>query len=85
MRTTLKQLLRSYVEQGLSATPAASGSQRSVRTLPRVEGALAISGKHLSNAALGLARLALPGVQGWPAPPLATRSIGFNVVGAREG
>ena len=51
-RLTLKQLLRSYVEQGLSATPAGSGSQRSAGTLPRVEGPLAISGKHLSNAAL---------------------------------
>ena len=29
--------------------------------------------------------LAVLGVQGWPAPPLTTRSIGFNVVGAREG
>ena len=38
-RLTLKQLLRSYVEQGLN-------------TLPRVEGRLAISGQQLSNAAL---------------------------------
>jgi hypothetical protein len=38
-RLTLKQLLRSYVEQGLN-------------TLPRVEGPLAISGQQLSNAAL---------------------------------
>jgi len=45
-------LLRSYVEQGLNATPAGSGSQRSAGTLPRVEGPLAISGEHLSNAAL---------------------------------
>ena len=51
-RLTLKQLLRSYVEQGLNATTAGSGSQRSERTLPRVEGPLAISGEHLSNAAL---------------------------------
>ena len=28
-RLTLKQLLRSYVEQGLSATPSGSGSKRS--------------------------------------------------------
>jgi hypothetical protein len=51
-RLTLKQLLRSYVEQGLNATPAGPGSQRSAHTLPRVEGALAISGQQLSNAAL---------------------------------
>jgi hypothetical protein len=51
-RLTLKQLLRSYVEQGLNDTPAGSGSKRSAHTLPRVEGALAISGEHLSNAAL---------------------------------
>ena len=47
---TLKQLLRSYVELGLNAAPAGSGSQRSAHTLPRVEGPLAISGEHLSNA-----------------------------------
>ena len=47
---TLKQLLRSYVELGLNATPAGSVSQRSAHTLPRVEGPLAISGEHLSNA-----------------------------------
>jgi len=49
---TLKQLLRSYVELGLNAAPAGSGSQRSAHTLPRVEGPLAISGEHLSNATL---------------------------------
>ena len=38
-RLSLKQLLRSYVEQGLN-------------TLPRVEAPLAISGQQLSNAAL---------------------------------
>ena len=41
-RLSLKQLLRSYVEQGLNATPAGSGSKRSAHTLPRVEGPLAI-------------------------------------------
>ncbi|MEA5415577.1 hypothetical protein [Synechococcus sp. BA-132 BA5] len=51
-RLTLKQLLRSYVEQGLNDTPPGSGSKRSAHTLPRVEGPLAISGEHLSNAAL---------------------------------
>ena len=45
-------VLRSYLEQGLNATPAGSGSKRSAHTLPRVEGPLAISGQHLSNAAL---------------------------------
>ncbi len=51
-RLTLKQLLRRYVEQGLNATPAGSGSKRSAQTLPRVEGPLAIEGEQLSNAAL---------------------------------
>ena len=51
-RLSLKQLLRSYVEQGLNATPAGSGSKRSADTLPRVEGPLAISGQQLCNAAL---------------------------------
>ena len=49
---TLKQLLRSYVELGLNAAPAGSGSQRSAHTLPLVEGPLAISGERLSNATL---------------------------------
>jgi predicted DNA-binding ribbon-helix-helix protein len=39
---TLKQLLRSYVEQGLGAAA----------TLPRLEGSLAIEGQQLSNAGL---------------------------------
>ncbi len=51
-RLTLKQLLRSYVEQGLNATPTGAGSKRSARTLPRVEGPLALSGEQLSNATL---------------------------------
>jgi hypothetical protein len=51
-RLSLKQLLRSYVEQGLNATPASSGSQRSGHTLPGLEGPWAISGQQLSNAAL---------------------------------
>ena len=49
---TLKKLLRSYVEQGLSATPSGSGSKRSAHTVPRLEGPLAIESDHLSNAAL---------------------------------
>jgi hypothetical protein len=51
-RLTLKQLLRSYVEQGLNATPSGSGAKRSAHTLPRLEGPLAIGSEHLSNAAL---------------------------------
>lgn len=51
-RLTLKQLLRSYVEQGLSAAPSSSGSKRSAHTLPRLEGPLAMESEHLSNAAL---------------------------------
>jgi len=51
-RLTLKQLLRSYVEQGLSATPSGCGSKRSAHTLPRLEGPLAIASEHFSNAAL---------------------------------
>jgi len=49
---TLNQLLRSYVEQGLNATPSGSGSKRSAHTLPRLEGPLAMENEHLSNAAL---------------------------------
>jgi predicted DNA-binding ribbon-helix-helix protein len=49
---TLKQLLRSYVEQGLNAAPARTGTKRSAHTLPCVEGPLAISGDQMSNAAL---------------------------------
>jgi hypothetical protein len=51
-RVTLKQLLRSYVEQGLASTPPGVSKQRSAASLPRLEGALAIGGEHLSNAAL---------------------------------
>ncbi|MFN7900186.1 MAG: hypothetical protein ACK5N0_11090 [Synechococcaceae cyanobacterium] len=42
-RVTLKQLLRSYVEQGLGAAPDRDGLNRSAATLPRLEGALAIA------------------------------------------
>lgn len=51
-RVTLKQLLRSYVEQGLSASPERAGLSRSAATLPRLDGALAIEDHQLSNAAL---------------------------------
>jgi hypothetical protein len=49
---TLKQLLRSYVEQGLSPPPERAGLSRSAATLPRLEGALAMEDHQLSNAAL---------------------------------
>ena len=57
-RLSLKELLRSYVEQGPN-------------TLPRVEGPLAISGQQLSNAALFdlLTRSPdafAPPLDGWP-------------------
>jgi len=48
----LKQLLRIYVEQGLSATPNGSGSKRSEHNLPRLEWPLTIKSENLSNAAL---------------------------------
>ena len=51
-RVTLKQLLRSYVEQGLSAAPASTARKRSSSTLPRLVGALAVERNQLSNAAL---------------------------------
>jgi len=51
-RLTLKHLLTSYVEQGLSATPSGNGSKRSAHTLPRLEGPLAIEREHLSNTEL---------------------------------
>jgi predicted DNA-binding ribbon-helix-helix protein len=51
-RLTLKQLLRSYVDQGLNATPAGSVSKRAAHTLPRLEGPLAVASEHLSNAAM---------------------------------
>ncbi len=49
---TLKQLLRSYVEQGRNAAPARTAAKCSAFTLPWVEGPLTISGDNLSNAAL---------------------------------
>jgi hypothetical protein len=51
-RVTLKQLLRSYVEQGLNAVPERAGLARSAATLPRLDGALAIADLQLSNACL---------------------------------
>jgi hypothetical protein len=49
---TLKQLLHSYVEQGLSASPERAGLTRSAATLPRLDGPVAIEAHQLSNAAL---------------------------------
>ena len=51
-RVTLKQLLHSYVEQGLSAAPERAGLTRSSATLPRLDGTLALEEHQLSNAAL---------------------------------
>jgi len=49
---TLKQLLHSYVEQGLNTMPERTAQKRSVQTLPRLEGLLALEGAQLSDAAL---------------------------------
>jgi hypothetical protein len=51
-RVTLKQLLHSYVVQGLSAAPEGAGLKRSAATLPRLDGSLAVEDQQLSNAAL---------------------------------
>ena len=52
-RVTLKQLLRSYVEQGLEASASAAPVQRrSSASLPRLDGRLAIDTDSLSNATL---------------------------------
>jgi hypothetical protein len=51
-RVTLKQLLHSYVEQGLSASPERAGLTRSAATLPRLVGPVAIEAQQFSNAAL---------------------------------
>ncbi|MFM7360369.1 MAG: hypothetical protein ACKOBY_07365 [Cyanobium sp.] len=49
---TLKQLLRTYVEQGLSTAPPRVARKRAASTLPRLNGSLAIQGQQLSNAGL---------------------------------
>ena len=49
---TLKQLLHSYVEQGLNTPPPDATVRRSAATLPRLKGALAGEAGPLSNAAL---------------------------------
>ena len=51
-RLTLKQLLRHYVEQGLSAAPKRAGLGRSAAMLPRLNESPAIEAHQLSNAAL---------------------------------
>ena len=49
---TLKQLLRSYVEQGLSATPPTAATQRTAESLPQLNSSLSIPSHNLSNATL---------------------------------
>lgn len=51
-RVTLKQLLRSYVEQGLSTAPGAVSASRSAASLPRLEEPLAIGSDQCSTAGL---------------------------------
>jgi hypothetical protein len=51
-RVTLKQLLHSYVEQGLNAPPLKAPVERSAATLPRIKGAIASEEGPLSNAVL---------------------------------
>ena len=51
-RLTLKQLLHSYVEQGLNTAPPEAALQRSAATLPQLNSGLAMDAGMLSNAAL---------------------------------
>ncbi len=51
-RDTLKQLLRSDVEQGLSDVPARTELKRSAAVPPQLDGLLAIEGHQLSNASV---------------------------------
>ena len=51
-RVTLKQLLHSYVEQGLKTPPSETTMQRSSAGLPRLDVPLAKEAGPLSNAAL---------------------------------
>ncbi|WP_216904071.1 hypothetical protein [Synechococcus sp. CCY 9618] len=51
--TTLKQLLRSFVEQGLEATEReVAGRPRRAADLPRIDAHLALTPDQLSNAGL---------------------------------
>jgi hypothetical protein len=47
-----RQLLHSYLEQGVNTMPERTAQKRSAQTLPRLEGLLALEGAQLSNAAL---------------------------------
>jgi len=49
---TLKQLLHSYVEQGLNTAQPVDTLPRSAGTLPRLEGPLAIATDQCTNAGL---------------------------------
>ena len=51
-RMTLKQLLRSYVEQGLSTVQDIAPRGRSAAELPRLDGPLRLGREHCSNAGL---------------------------------
>ena len=51
-RVTLKQLLHSYVEQGLNTAPPEAALQRSAATLPQLKGGFSTNTGVLSNAAL---------------------------------
>jgi hypothetical protein len=51
-RVSLKQLLHSYVEQGLNTPPSESTMQRTAASLPRLEVPFARKAGPLSNAAL---------------------------------
>lgn len=51
-RITLKQLLRTYVEQGLAGDDPAHRPPRSSATLPKLDGPLPIPDDQLSNAGL---------------------------------
>jgi len=51
-QVTLKQLLRSYVEQGLSTTPPAAATQRTAESLPQLHSSLSSPSHNLSNASL---------------------------------
>lgn len=51
-QVTLKQLLRTYVEQGLAGKPPSSEQQRSRRDLPLIAAPITIAPEQLSNAGL---------------------------------
>jgi len=51
-QVTLKQLLQSYMEQGLQAATKPTASRRSAGQLPKLEGRLAIDSSQTSNADL---------------------------------